>query len=155
MADTILDFRSENWTLVHSLEYRTEGFDGRRPIPIKPDRINVSLEARNLIVYCDAISTRSRYWIRGCLISQVPPISLGASYLREVVTQTELIRLRLPTLVTFSKFSVPYELRIDFFPWFEDVYVEIWAHIGFESDTTTESLLAIQNTLNQIMSRLP
>lgn len=152
---SLLSFRSQDWSLAFSQQYFTSGFRGNRPIPISPDLINIGLQGHSLAVFCASIDPRSQRWIRGCQISQVQRLGWNIQPSNALVTHSEVVKLRIPTLIQYPKFQIDYDLRIDFYPWFSDLFVEIWEYNGVESDTTTDSLSSIQASLDQIIQRLP
>ena len=136
--------------MIYSREYQSAGREDTRPIPIPSDLINIGLQGHTLIVFCASVEPRSQRWIRGCQISQVQRLPFNVQTSNALVTATEIVKLRIPTLLQFPQYQADYDLRIDFYPWFLDLYVEIWEYTGSESDTTTEALVAIASDVRDI-----
>ena len=148
--------RSDVWGQIFSQAFQSIGFTGRRPIPIRPYIIPASLTSHILAVHCTSLNEdEAGKWQRGCKVTQL--ISIGRSIAGQnlVAAETRIIGQGLPTLLRLKRYSDEYFIRLDFYPWFSNLFVELWEYRGIDSDTNTEALLSIESSVNQLIQRNP
>ncbi|HAX78978.1 MAG TPA: hypothetical protein DCY88_24940 [Cyanobacteria bacterium UBA11372] len=156
MTQPILQLgRADLWEEVHNTVYRSSGFVGRRPIPIPHAFVPLTFTNFVSAVWCSSPFAEDRKWQRGCKVSQVTPIGASIAGRNGAITETRIISQGIPTLLAFSQYTNEYSLRLDFYPWYQEIQVMVYQYNGVVSDTTTESLRNIQTSLNVIAQRLP
>ena len=156
MSRLILDLQRSNvWQEVHNNLYESSGFVARRPIPIPTAFVPTTLDSPVCAIWCRSTYAEARKWQRGCKVSQVITINAFSGNMAATAIETRIISQGVTTLLVLSQYTTDYSLRLDFYPWFQDLQVVIWEYQGIVSDTTSESLREIQNSLTTIIGRLP
>lgn len=147
--------RSDLWGQIFSRTFESTGYVGRRPIPIRPYIIPASFDTHILAIHCISNDDNASRWQRGCKVTQLVSVGRPIGNQNQVATETRIISQALPTLLRFKRYGGEYFIRFDFYPWFSNLFVELWEYRGINSDTNTETLLSIESNVNQLIQRNP
>ncbi|HAA27404.1 MAG TPA: hypothetical protein DCE56_06605 [Cyanobacteria bacterium UBA8553] len=142
------------WNLVFSETFESQpGSFSNSYRPIPSYLLPFSFNTFTLAFYV-ASATAKVTWIRGCIARQQVQTTMVPNGGRANFS-SRVLPLREITIVQFPFVPTEFFLEFYFYWWFRDINVTVWSYNGVAFDPTTESLLATQHSLNQIIQRLP
>lgn len=156
MSQPILQLNNSSlWGQIYSASFETSGYVNQRPIPIRPIIIPFSFDRHVLAFFCQSNDQNAGKWQRGCKVSQLVQVGTNISGQTLLTTETKIISQANPTLLRWQQYSSEYFLRIDFYPWFSHLFIDIREYRGIDTDTNTQALLSIESSVNQLIQNQP
>ncbi len=146
--------RSDLWNLVFDQTLVVTRAPNSFLAPAPPYLLPSALTHHILLIHCRSNEERAARWVRGCLVSQMVPVGTATFGQNLAIANTKSVMQFVPTLVMFPKYSFEYFLRINLYRWFSELSIQVWEYTGIDSDTSTETLLSIENDVRQIYLNL-